>query len=154
MPADDTTPLTAAGRAALEAELDALRRKRSEVVARIASTRSEGDLSENAGYHQAREDQARLEGRVATIEAQLRTAVIIDQGTSDGTVRLGSTVIVEDEFGQTEYTIVGPAEADPLAGRLSHLSPVGSALLGRRPGDQVAVQAPSGERTVTVTQVR
>jgi transcription elongation factor GreA len=154
MPADDTTPLTAAGRAALEAELDALRRKRSEVVARIASTRSEGDLSENAGYHQAREDQARLEGRVATIEAQLRTAVIIDEGTSDGTVRLGSTVTLEDEFGQTEYTIVGPAEADPVAGRLSHLSPVGSALLGRRPGDQVAVQAPSGERKVTVTRVR
>jgi len=154
MPADDTTPLTAAGRAALETELDALRRKRSEVVARIASTRSEGDLSENAGYHQAREDQARLEGRVATVEAQLRTAVIIDEGTSDGTVRLGSTVTVEDEFGQTEYTIVGPAEADPLAGRLSHLSPVGSALLGRRPGDEVAVQAPSGERMVTVTRVR
>lgn len=153
MPADRATPLTAAGKAALESELETLLRRRSEVVARIASTRSEGDLSENAGYHQAREDQSRLEGRVAEIEAQLRTAVLIDEGGGDGSVRLGSTVTVADEFGETDYIIVGPAEADPGSGRLSHESPVGSALIGRRAGDRVAVQAPGGERTITVTKV-
>src|ERR1700724_1616082 len=93
-----TTPMTAAGRSALEAELAELVDRRTEVVQRIADTRSQGDLRENAGYHQAREDQSCLEGRMLAVEAMLRTAEVIEEGWSDGTVPLGSTVTVADEF--------------------------------------------------------
>lgn len=147
------TPLTAEGRAALEAELADLNVRRTEIVARIAETRSEGDLKENAGYHQAREDHSLLEGRVQEIEAILKTAVIIDVSSGDGSVRLGSTVVVADEYGESTYTVVGPAEADPGAGRISNQSPVGRALLGRRADDRVDVQAPGGTREVRVVRV-
>jgi transcription elongation factor GreA len=153
MPAANPTPLTAAGKAALEAELDRLVERRQEVVKRISETRQEGDLSENAGYHQAREDQAHLEGRVQEIEAILRHAVIIDNRTTDGSIRLGSVVVVEDEFGEACFTIVGPAEADPTSGRLSDQSPVGRSLLGRRAGDTVEAQTPSGVRALRIVRV-
>ena len=155
MPGQDTatTPMTASGKEALEAELVTLVERRGEIVQRIADTRSQGDLRENAGYHQAREDQARLEGRVQEVEAMLSTALIIDSGTTDGTVQLGSTVTVSDEFGDTAYTIVGTHEADLGSGRLSHLSPVGRALLGRRPGDAVTIQTPGGPRQLRVVTV-
>jgi transcription elongation factor GreA len=153
MPTAEPTPLTPAGKAALEAELARLVERREEVVRRISETRSEGDLSENAGYHQAREDQAHLEGRVQEIEAILRHAVIIDNRSTDGSVRLGSTVVVEDEFGEAAFTIVGPAEADPASGRLSDRSPVGRSLLGRRAGDTVEAETPSGVRALHVVRV-
>ncbi len=155
MPGPDTatTPMTAAGKAALEAELAQLVEQRIEIVQRVSDTRSEGDLRENAGYHQAREDHSRLEGRVQELEALLRTAVIITEGTTDGTVQLGSTVAVRDEFGDSEYTIVGVHEADLGAGRLSHLSPVGRALIGHRPGDAVTIQTPGGAREVRIVSV-
>jgi transcription elongation factor GreA len=148
-----TTPMTAAGRSALEAELAELVDRRTEVVQRIADTRSQGDLRENAGYHQAREDQSRLEGRILAAEAMLRTAEVIEEGSSDGTVSLGSTVTVADEFGETVYIVVGAHEADPTAGRLSHLSPVGRALLGHRGGDTVTVQTPGGGRQIRLVRV-
>ena len=147
------TPLTAAGRAALEAELADLTLRRTEIVQRIAETRSEGDLKENAGYQQAREDHSLLEGRVQEIEAILKTAVIIDESGGDGSVRLGSTVVVADEFGESTYTVVGPAEADPGAGRISNQSPVGRALVGHRAGDGVEVQTPAGSREVRIVSV-
>lgn len=155
MPAPDatTTPMTAAGKEALETELASLLLDRTEVVQRIADTRDQGDLRENAGYHQAREDQSRLEGRIQELEAMIKTAVIIGEGTTDGTVQLGSTVTVSDEFGETRYTIVGVHEADLGAGRLSHLSPVGRALLGHRPGDTVTIQTPGGARALVVVAV-
>lgn len=153
MPTDKATPLTPGGKAALEAELAELVERRHHVVRRIAETRSQGDLRENAGYHQAREDQSMLEGRVREIEAILRSHVLIHAGTADGSVALGSTVIVEDEFGESAYTIVGPAEADPTRGRLSDQSPVGKALLGTRPGDSVVAQTPAGLRSLRVVRV-
>jgi transcription elongation factor GreA len=146
--------MTAAGRAALETELEHLENvRRPEIVARIASTRSEGDLSENAGYHQAREDQSHVEGRIAEIRAALRDAVIIEEGAPDGVARLGARVTVEDEHGEMTYTIVGPTEVDPRAGRISAQSPIGSALIGRRAGDVVTVAAPAGEMRLTVRSV-
>ena len=150
---EKATPMTAAGLAALQAELAELVEGREEIVRRIADTRSQGDLRENAGYHQAREDQGRLEGRINTIEAMLRTAVVVEEGTSDGSVQLGSTVTVADEFGESVYTLVGVHEADPASGRLSHQSPVGRALLGRRPGDVVTVQTPGGGRELRLVRV-
>ena len=147
-------PLTRAGRDALREELDHLVGvRRPEVVRRISETRQEGDLSENAGYHQAREDQSHLEGRIAEIEAVLENHVLIEEGSAEGRVRLGSRVVVADEFGESEYLIVGPQEADPGAGRISASSPVGGALIGARAGDTVAVATPGGTRSVEVRSV-
>jgi transcription elongation factor GreA len=147
-------PLTRAGRDALRAELDQLTGvRRPEIVRRISETRQEGDLSENAGYHQAREDQSHLEGRIAELEAVLGNHVLIEEGSADGSVRLGTRVVVADEFGETEYLIVGPQEADPTAGRISASSPVGAALLGARAGDTVSVATPSGSRSMEVRRV-
>jgi transcription elongation factor GreA len=146
--------MTAAGRAALEAELDQLENvRRPEIVARIASTRSEGDLSENAGYHQAREDQSHVEGRIAEIRAALRDAVIIEEGAPDGVARLGARVTVQDAHGEMTYVIVGPTEVDPRAGRISAQSPIGSALIGARAGDTVTVAAPAGTLKLKVIGV-
>ena len=147
-------PLTRTGRDALLAELAQLTEvRRPEVVRRIADTRSEGDLSENAGYHQAREDQAHVEGRIAQIEAVLGNHVLIEEGSAEGAVRLGSRVVVVDDLGESEYLIVGPQEADPAAGRISASSPVGSALIGARAGDTVSVATPGGRRSVEIRRV-
>ena len=146
--------MTAAGQKALETELAHLENvRRPEIVARIASTRSEGDLSENAGYHQAREDQSHVEGRIAEIRAALRDAVIIEEGAPDGVARLGARVTVRDAHGEMTYAIVGPTEVDPAAGRISAQSPIGSALIGARAGDRVTVAAPAGEMTLEVVSV-
>jgi len=146
--------MTAAGRAALEAELAQLENvRRPEIVARIASTRSEGDLSENAGYHQAREDQSHVEGRIAELRASLRDAVIIEEGAPDGVARIGARVTVEDAYGKSTYLIVGPTEVDPASGRISAQSPIGSALIGKRAGDVAKVAAPAGEIELKVVEV-
>ncbi len=128
----------------LRAELDELTRlRRPEVVARIKAARELGDLRENAEYHAAREEQSFLEGRIQGIEDRLRRAVVVtDQ--ADGRVGLGSVVTVESGGEETVFTLVGSAEANPAAGRLSSASPVGAALLGHRPGDEVEVRTPRG----------
>ena len=118
----------------MTAELDELTRvKRPEVVARIKTAREHGDLKENAEYHAAREEQSFLEGRVQALEDRLRRAVVVDEAAT-GRVIVGSAVTVETGGDEVHYTIVGSAEADPAAGRLSSASPVGAALLGRRRG--------------------
>jgi transcription elongation factor GreA len=147
-------PITAAGKSALEAELDELVRvKRAEVVARIAHTREQGDLRENAGYHQAREDQSVIEGRIQEIQETLRRAVIIDVRADAETIELGCTVTVRDEFGEVTLQLVGPTETDAAAGRISAGSPVGKALMGRRAGDRVRVSAPGGAREMEIVTV-
>jgi transcription elongation factor GreA len=121
--------------------------KRPEVIGRIKAAKELGDLKENADYTSAREEQSFLEGRIAAIEATLRVATVIETPAAAAeTVSLGSTVTVEDETGtQMTFVVVGSAEADPAAGRISNVSPVGRALLGRAAGDDVAVAAPRGE---------
>ncbi len=147
-------PITAEGRKALEEELDQLVRvKRPAVVALIAQTREQGDLRENAGYHQAREDQSIMEGRIAEIEETLRRAVIIDVPKNAKVVELGCTVTVHDEFGETTLQLVGPTETDPAAGRISAGSPVGKALLGHRAGDKVKLNTPGGAREIEILTV-
>jgi transcription elongation factor GreA len=125
-------------------ELDELVRvRRPEVVSRIKAARELGDLRENAEYQAAREEQSFLEGRVQALEDRLRRAVVVtDQ--ADGRVGLGSTVTVETGGEETTFTIVGTTEANPAAGRLSAASPVGAALLGHRPGDELEVRTPRG----------
>jgi len=147
-------PITAAGRDALMAELDDLIRvRRPEIVARVAHTREHGDLRENAGYVQAREDQALIEGRIADIEETLRRAVVIDVADDVEVVELGCTVTVRDEFGESTLQLVGPTETDAAVGRISAGSPVGRALLGHRAGETVSVSTPGGTRDMEILTV-
>ena len=128
----------------MTSELDELTRvKRREVVSRIKTAREHGDLKENAEYHAAREEQSFLEGRVQALEDRIRRAVVVDE-TATGRVLIGSTVKVETGGDEVTYTIVGSAEANPGAGRLSSASPVGAALLGAIPGAEVEVRTPRG----------
>ncbi|WP_033544169.1 transcription elongation factor GreA [Planococcus sp. CAU13] len=150
-------PMTAAGKQKLEDELDFLKTiKRKEVVERIKIARDFGDLSENAEYDSAKEDQAFVEGRISTLESMIRNAVIIDENDmSKDTVRLGRTVtFVEVPDGDKEsYTIVGSAEADPLEGRISNDSPIAKSMIGRTIGDRVKVLTPGGEMEIEIVSI-
>jgi len=137
----------------MTAELDELTRvKRPEVVNRIKTAREHGDLKENAEYHAAREEQSFLEGRVQALEDRIRRAVVVDE-VATGRVLIGSTVTVEIAGEELTYTIVGSAEANPAAGRLSSASPVGAALLGATAGTEVDVRTPRGEVRYRVVSV-
>jgi transcription elongation factor GreA len=137
----------------MTAELDELTRvKRPEVVNRIKTAREHGDLKENAEYHAAREEQSFLEGRVQALEDRIRRAVVVDE-VATGRVLIGSTVTVEIAGEELTYTIVGSAEANPAAGRLSSASPVGAALLGATAGAEVDVRTPRGEVRYRVVSV-
>jgi len=146
-------PLSADAVARLEAELDQLTRvQRPQVVARIKAARELGDLKENADYQAAREEQSFLEGRVRLVEDRLRYAVVLDEGPSSHVV-LGSLVTVEQAGDELTYTIVGSTEADPASGRISTASPVGAALLGAKPGDEVEVRTPRGSVRYRVVSI-
>ncbi len=122
--------------------------RRPALAARLHDAIKQGDLSENADYITAKEEQGFLEGRILELDAALRNAVVIEENTpKDGRVRLGSHVtVVEEGYDDPEtYHIVGSTEANPAAGKISHESPLGQALLNRRVNDVVAVQAPAGK---------
>src|SRR3954447_6319867 len=131
--------------------------KRREVAERIKEAREFGDISENSEYDDAKNEQAMLEARIATLEDKLRSASVIDASElSADVVRVGSQVKVTDAGSGKEltYTIVGSTEADPSANRLSNESPVGQAIVGRKKGDAVKVTLPSGkQRELTVTKI-
>ncbi len=140
--------LTSAGLASLEEELENLKVvRRKEVAAKIKEARAQGDLSENAEYDAAKEEQAEIEARIATIEKMFRNVEVIDEDDlNTGKVNLGNKVTVFDEEFEEEitYTIVGPAEADPAGFKLSNESPLGMALMGHAIGDEVENNAPDG----------
>jgi transcription elongation factor GreA len=137
--------LTVEGAARMRRELDELTTaRRPEVISRIRAAKELGDLKENADYTAAREEQSFLEGRIQSLEAQLRDAEIIDVPAPGSRIGLGSTVTIEVAGQTMTYAIVGSAESDPAAGRISGGSPVGKALIGRLIGDQVDVQTPNG----------
>lgn len=128
----------------LKAELeDLITNRRVDVTEKIKNARSLGDLSENSLYDQARAEQAFVEGRIQEIEVILEQAKIIQSGPADQ-VSLGSKVVVQIDEDQEEYTIVGEPEADPANAKLSHTSPLGQALLGKKVGEEVKVDAPAG----------
>src|SRR5215813_9875588 len=133
---NQTTYLTPEGEAKLKAELAQLTGpRREELSKRLRSAIQMGDLSENADYHKAKEDQAFLEGRIQEIEAVLRTAVIIEKKHSD-VVTVGSTVTVQEaDFDPETYYVVGAKEADPRNGKISNESPIGKAILDHKVGD-------------------
>lgn len=152
---DKPVLLTKEGLDKLAAELEELRTvRRAEVAERIKYAKDFGDISENAEYEAAKNEQGMLEGRILTLEMMVRNAVIIEQAEVGGVVQVGSTVEVKDEYGTQAFTIVGPAEVDVTSGRISMELPVGKALLGRRIGDKVAVQSPGGMRELKVTALR
>ena len=131
--------------------------KRREVAERIKEAREFGDISENSEYDDAKNEQAMLEARIASLEEKLRSASVIDASElSSDVVRVGSLVSVKDEGSgkSLKYTIVGSTEANPSENRLSNESPVGKALLGRKKGDTVKVQLPNGKnRELKITKI-
>ncbi len=148
--------LTTEGVEKLREELDHLVHvKRPALAERLHKAIQQGDLSENADYIAAKEEQGFLEGRIQRIEAMLRNAVIIEKNGPSDYVVLGSRVtIVEDGLDEPEtFHIVGPAEADPLNGKISNESPLGQALMGHRVGDAVVVIAPAGETTFRIVAI-
>ncbi len=149
------TFLTPEGHRRLEEELDHLKNvRRPEVAAAIHEAKMDGDVSENAGYDEAKRQQAFLEGRIMTIESMLKNAVLIETDGPSDTVILGSRVtVVEDGFEPETYTIVGSVEANPGDGRISNESPLGKALIGRKVGDTVAFQAPAGQVAMKLVSI-
>jgi transcription elongation factor GreA len=140
------TYLTAEGEKKLRAELAELTGpRREELSQRLRSAIQMGDLSENADYHKAKEDQAFLEGRIQEIEAVLRTALIIEKPSTD-VVTVGNKVTVQEEdFDPEVFHLVGAREADPRNGRISNESPIGSALMDHKVGDLVEAETPGGK---------
>ena len=149
--------LTKEGKEELEKRLEYLKlEKRAEITERIKTAREFGDLSENAEYDAAKNEQAMIEGEILEIENKLKYAVIIkDSDAKKGVVSLGSKVdFVDEELGETvTYEIVGTTEADVEQGRISNESPIGNALLGRKAGDKISVNAPAGITNITIKKV-
>jgi transcription elongation factor GreA len=138
--------LTPEGEVRLKAELENLKGPRREDLAqRLRSAIQMGDLSENADYHKAKEDQGFLEGRIQEIEALLRNSILIEKKNT-GVVSIGSQVTIQEEgFDPETYHIVGPAEADPRKGNISHESPIGIALMDKKVGQVAEADAPGGK---------
>ncbi len=154
--ADKPVYLTVEGKNKLEEELEYLTTvRRKEVAEAIKSAKEEGDLSENSAYDEAKLQQGFMEGRVQTIEAQLRNAVLIEEnGNGNDKVNIGNTVTVTEDGAEEEtYQIVGSAEADPLEGKISNESPIGMALLGAKKGDMVTAETPGGAIEFKVTKI-
>ena len=146
--------LTPEGEAKLKVELTELKgSQREDLAARLRSAIQMGDLSENADYHKAKEDQAFLEGRIQEIEAILRMAVIVEKKQSD-VVMVGSRVTVqEDGFDPETFSMVGAKEADPRNNKISNESPIGSALMNHKAGELVEAQTPGGKLNIKILQV-
>jgi transcription elongation factor GreA len=151
-------PITPEGLEAVQREHQELTtRKRPEIVSKIKAARELGDLSENFEYHAAKNEQGMMEARIRELEAIIKNHVLIDNTAANGEVGMGSTVRFAEhgDDGDVEetYRIVGPAEADPKAGRVSFESAVGKALIGHRVGDVVRVETPGGAYSVRITAV-
>ena len=149
--------LTEEGKLELEKRLELLKMvKRPEIVERIKVAREQGDLSENAEYDAAKNEQALLEGEIAELEAKLKHAEIITVNARKDVAGVGSTVTFTDLTDNKQYTfaIVGTTEADFKAGKISNESPIGAALIGKRIGENATVEAPSGSYAVRLQSVK
>ena len=153
---DASNLMTAAGLDTLHEELAALEGEgRREIAERIKTAREWGDLKENSEYHDAKNEQAHLETKIARLREKIAAAVVVeDAPVADGVVGFGSTVVVREEDGaERTWRIVSSHDANPAEGRLSAESPVAVALLGRGPGEKASVSLPRGKRTLTVLSV-
>ncbi|MGD8374238.1 MAG: transcription elongation factor GreA [Candidatus Woesebacteria bacterium] len=145
--------ITESGKQELEQELEDLKSRRGEIAQKIAEARDFGDLSENAEWDAARDEQAQVETRISEIEDILLNASII-KTKSKSNVAVGSTVVLNNGKKTVEYTIVGSVEADPLEGKISDESPIGQALLGKKMGEEVSIKTPGGEVVYTVEEIK
>ena len=144
--------ITDEGKKELELELSDLKSRRGAIADKIADARDYGDLSENAEYDAAREEQGLVESRIAEIEDILVNAEVIKVNQSSK-IGLGSKVDLRTGKKMVSYTIVGPVEADPLEGRISNESPIGVALFGKKVGDMVTITTPKGEITYDIVKI-
>ncbi|MDR0921379.1 MAG: transcription elongation factor GreA [Lactobacillales bacterium] len=155
--ADKVYPMTQEGKEKLENELEQLKTvKRGEIVERIKIARSFGDLSENSEYESAKDEQAFVEGRIATIENMIRFAQIIDNdGVDEDEISIGKTVAFTElpDGEEEEYVIVGSAEANPFEGKISNESPIAQSLIGHKLGEEVLITTPGGDMRVKITKV-
>jgi transcription elongation factor GreA len=154
----ETVYLTADGKQALEAELhELLTVRRPGVIDRVHDAQADGDIDDSGSLEEAKDELAQIDARAREIENMLRHAEVIPEhtnGNGDGTIHLGSHIVVRDDSGdELTWVIVGSAEANSRTGKISSESLVGSALLGKRSGDTVAVHAPAGDMTYTIVQV-
>ena len=148
--------LTSAGLDEIKNELDTLKKvKRPEIIKAIKEARALGDLSENADYHAAREEQAIIEGRIQELEYMVDNAVIITEGASDR-VKMGVNVTIkyEDDDDTEEYKIVGSMEADPFDNKISNESPIAKAIMGKKKGDVVTVESPNGKYNIEIIEIK
>ena len=146
--------LTLTGYNELQAELDELQKQLPMAIDRVAKAREQGDLSENAEYHAAREDHAAVVGRIEELSDILNRSEIIQNTTSKTQVGVGSKVLVDVNNASHEFTIVGEWEADPSAKKISHESPLGKALIGKEVGEEVKVDAPAGVIVYKIKEIK
>ena len=147
--------VTAEGYLDLENELNELKNvRRPQIIQAIKEARALGDLSENADYDAARDEQAQVEGRIKELEYKIEHCEIIENKKKNS-VSLGSKVVIAYEDGETdEYMIVGSLEADPFNNRISNESPIGVAVMGKKQGDVVAVESPNGSYNITIKEIK
>ena len=129
----------------LKKELEDLKKRRQEIARRLEEAKALGDMSENAEYQEAREDQAFNEGKIVELEQTIKDAVIISKNRKNDMVRVGSIVEVKSDNGKQKFNIVGSEEANPIEGRISNESPLGRCFLNKKKGDEVIAETPKGK---------
>jgi transcription elongation factor GreA len=154
MTSNGDTYLTQEGLKKLEEELALLKSKRLQIAERIERAKELGDLSENAEYHSAREEQGFTEGRIADIERLIKGAIVVQKNGRSDIVNLGSKIRVCDQSGREKiFEIVGINEADPIFGKISNESPIGQAFMGKRVGESVKIIVPKGTIYYTIVSI-
>ena len=127
--------------------------RRAEIAARIHEAKEHGDITENAEYEDAKNEQAFVEGRIQALSALVKNAVVIEENHSSTHVQIGSTVTIQSKDGKESFMIVGSAEASPAEGRISNESPVGRALLGHKKGEEITVSVPAGDSKYKILSI-
>jgi transcription elongation factor GreA len=127
--------------------------RRAEIAARIHEAKEHGDITENAEYEDAKNEQAFVEGRIQALSALVKNAVVIEENHNSTHVQIGSTVTIQSKDGKESFMIVGSAEASPAEGRISNESPVGRALLGRKKGEEITVSVPAGDSKYKILSI-
>jgi transcription elongation factor GreA len=148
--------LTPEGKEAIERELaELIEVQRPNIAQKLKEAVAQGDLKENADYHDAKEKQGFIEGRIAELEVTLRRAVIIEKSELNGMVQIGNTVTIREDGTQEDetYMIVGSAEANAAEGKISNESPIGRALLGKKKGDKIKVETPDGKIAFKIRKI-
>lgn len=146
--------MTKKGHDALQRELKILvEEKRPKMVDRLSKARAEGDLSENSDYQNAKSDLEFLDGKISELQEVLKNAVVVDRKNNRGEVAVGASVVVKMGKDEHEYHVVGEWEADPKEKKISHTSPLGQALMGKKKGDKVEVEAPAGKVVYEILKI-